>query len=156
MTVRALGRACATVRGRAIAGLLSAVLLLGGARAVSAEEGKGQHTGSAQPYQGFYKIPPILLRNGPRTLIVDMAVRFHEDSKHLASGGASGSGPSPFDAEAQKLANMRVYNAVLTLWFNRRDALDRDEVAQIVVAEIDGIVRQPAVAEVVFLRFQAR
>jgi len=136
--------------------LFGAALLVGTGPAAAEGEGKGQHTGSAQPYQGFYKIPPIVLRNGSRTLFVDMAVKFHEDSKHLVSGGASGSGPSPFDADAQKLTNMRIYNGVLALWFDRRDALVRDDVARIVAAEIDGIVQKSAVADVVFLRFQTR
>lgn len=135
---------------------LALFLLLGASGGVLAEEGKGQHTGSAQPYQGFYKIPTIVLRNGARTLVVDMAVKFHDESKHLVSGGASGSGPSPFDADAQKLANMRIYNDVLTLWFDRREGLRREDVARIVMTEIEGIVRMPAVADVVFLRFQTR
>ena len=141
---------------RCVAGtvLLLGLLLIGSIPA--AAEGKGQHTGSAQPYQGFYKIPPIVLRNGSATLVVDLAVKCRDESKHLISGGASGSGPSPFDSDAQKLANMRIYNAVLTLWFDRRDVLARDDVAQVVTSEIDGIVRTAAVAEVVFLRFQTR
>lgn len=156
MTVRTAVRRRRPTCRRGAAGLLAVVLLLGFVPPVAGEEGKGQHTGSAQPYQGYYKIPPILLRNGARTLVIDMAVKFREESKHLVSGGASGSGPSQFDSDAQKLANMRIYNAVLTLWFDRREALTRDEVAQVVAAAIDGVVRQPAVAEVVFQRFQTR
>lgn len=146
----------APARAGAVLRLLALLLLLAAPSAAFAEEGKGQHTGSAQPYQGFYKIPPIVLRNGSRTLVVDMAVRFHEESRHLVSGGASGSGPSPFDSDAQKLANMRIYNAVLTLWFDRRDTLGREDVARIVATQIEEIVRLPAVADVVFLRFQTR
>lgn len=121
-----------------------------------ASPGGGQHTGSAQPFLGFYKIPPILLRNGPRTLLVDPAVKFRDEHQDLVSGGKSGSGPTVFNADVQKVTNLKIYNQILTLWFDRRDRIERDAVAAIVREEINQAVRQDAVAEVVFLRFETR
>lgn len=130
-------------------------------------DGGGQHTGSAQPYQGFFKLSPIVLRNGPHTLLVDSAVRFHDRHKNLISapkgdhgGGApeahkSGDGV-PLDTDAQKLVNYRIYNGVLMLWYGRGSNINREDVAEVIKETIDDVTRVEAVEQVVFLKFSAR
>jgi hypothetical protein len=142
-----------------LAALLPAATLAG--------EGGGQHTGSAQPFQGFFKLSPIVLRNGSHTLLVDSAVKFYDAHKNLVTspksskegeekGAGKGGEGRPLDTDSQKLVNYKIYNDLLLLWYGRGSNLSRDEVAAVIKATIDGITEVNAVEQVVFIKYSVQ
>lgn len=145
---------------RPMAGYRTALLLALAALALAAAPPRGarasdpppNHSGSAQPFVGFHKLDAIVMHNGKGRLVLEPFVRFREE--HRAT--LDGTGPHAFGADAQRFAAMLIRHRLTLLWLDRRQAIERAEVADMIGAAINEVVSLDVVESVSFTRFSVR
>jgi hypothetical protein len=101
---------------------------------------------------GFHKLDPIVMHNGKGRLVIEPFVRFREE--HRAT--LDGTGPHAFSADAQRFAAMLIRHRLTLLWLDRRQSIDREDVAGTIGSVINEVVSLDAVESVSFTRFSVR
>jgi len=142
-------RAGARRRRLAFAVLLA---LAAASPAGAADPAPPNHSGSAQPFVGFHKLNPIVMRNVAARVVIEPFVRFRPE--HLPT--LLGTGPHAFSAQAQTLAQSLIQHRLTILWLDRGKALNRDDVTGVITETINEVTRIDAVDLVTFTRFSIR
>jgi hypothetical protein len=136
----------------AVLALVALALAAPASRGARAADPAPNHSGSAQPFVGFHKLDPIVMHNGKGRLVIEPFVRFREE--HRAT--LDGTGPHAFSADAQRFAAMMIRHRLTLLWLDRRQSIDREDVAGTIGSVINEVVSLDAVESVSFTRFSVR
>ncbi len=128
--------------------LLSVVLLLTLARAEPGWAAEN-NTGSAQPYVGHILVGPFVLKRPDGTMIVEAALRFKPEVDEKVRSAV-------MDKTMKDVLRMRLYEASMTSFLDLGKRIDRKELRDRLMHEVDRLLTFEGMEDIAFTRFEFR
>lgn len=110
---------------------------------------KPNHSGSAQPFVGFYTLGPFILNYQGRQLQLQVSIKFKPEYQAVVSSGELGR------AERDRL-QLKVYEASLASLSDAEGQAPKEALRQRIRVLVDELLGKSVVEDVVFPRFSLR
>lgn len=128
--------------------LLAVTLLLNLAR-VEPACAVEKNTGSAQPYVGHILVGPFVLKRPDGTMIVEAALRFKPEVDERVRSAV-------MDKTTKDVLRMRLYEATMTSFLDLGRRIDRKELRERLMREVDRLLTFEGTEDIAFTRFEFR
>lgn len=115
----------------------------------SAVLAKGQHSGSAQPYVGYVLVGPFVLKRPDGTMIVEAALRFKPEVDEQVRA-------TVMDKVMKDVLRMRLYEVSMTSFLDLGKRVDRKELRERLMREVDRLLSFEGTEDISFTRFEFR
>jgi len=129
--------------------LLLAVTLLLNLERVEPACAVEKNTGSAQPYVGHILVGPFVLKRPDGTMIVEAALRFKPEVDERVRSAV-------MDKTTKDVLRMRLYEASMTSFLDLGRRIDRKELRERLMREVDRLLTFEGTEDIAFTRFEFR
>lgn len=108
-----------------------------------------KNTGSAQPYVGYILVGPFILKRPDGTMIVEAALRFKPEVDEKVRSAV-------MDKTMKNVLRMRLYEASMTSFLDLGKRIDRKELRDRLMREVDRLLTFEGTEDIAFTRFEFR
>jgi len=108
-----------------------------------------KNTGSAQPYVGHILVGPFILKRPDGTMIVEAALRFKPEFDEKVRSAV-------MDKTMKDVLRMRLYEASMTSFLDLGKRIDRKELRDRLMREVDRLLTFEGTEDIAFTRFEFR
>ena len=108
-----------------------------------------KNTGSAQPYVGHILVGPFVLKRPDGTMIVEAALRFKPEVDEKVRSAV-------MDKTMKDVLRMRLYEASMTSFLDLGRRIDRKELRDRLMREVDRLLTFEGTEDIAFTRFEFR